>query len=189
MPHVNPDHRNLLGRVLIALARYDEAEKVLTLSEDLREEADDVMGSFDDNLYLAHISLWRGKLEVAGNLKNDAQGRYEKEDSLVGLADTLVLDGILSLRKSYLLAAQISFEKEMELYVQIRYPLGQAVGLYHLGIYFLRSTNLEPVMGSFQEALLLPYANRQFKGQVDDLINFRGVSAAGLHPGSIDQNI
>ena len=38
-------------------------------------------------------------LAVAVNSTNDAQGGYEKEDSLVGLADTVVLDGILCLRK------------------------------------------------------------------------------------------
>ena len=58
-----------VGRVLIPPARYDEAEKVLFLSEDLHEEVGDVLGSSDDNLYLAYISLWRDGLEVAGNLK------------------------------------------------------------------------------------------------------------------------
>ena len=41
------------------MARYDEAEKVLTLSEDLHEETDDVLGSSDDTLCMAYISLWR----------------------------------------------------------------------------------------------------------------------------------
>ena len=98
----------------------------------------DVLGSSDDNFDLTYISLWPGKLEVAGNLKSGAQYGYEQQDSLVGLADTLVLDGILCLRESYLPIAQVSFEKPLELYVQIRHPLGQAVGVYHLGTYFLR---------------------------------------------------
>ncbi|KIK01282.1 hypothetical protein K443DRAFT_98958 [Laccaria amethystina LaAM-08-1] len=181
-PHVNPDHLHLLGRVWIALAQYDEAEKVLTLSKDLHEEMGNVLGSSDDNLYLAHISLWRGKLQVAKNFKNDAKYGYEQEDSLVGLADTLVLDGILRLREPNLPAAQSSFEKALELYVQIRCPLGQAVGLYRLGIYFLRAANFERAMGSFQEALRLHTQTGNIQGQAGDL---NKISEVYLRQGSI----
>ena len=183
-PHVNPDHLNLLGRALIALAQYDEAEKVLTLSKDLHKEVGDVWGSSDDNLYLAYISLWRGKLEVAGNLKNDAQDGYKQEDSLVGLADTLVLDGILRLREPDLPAAQISFQKALEFYVQTRYPLGQAMGLYQLRIYFLHATNSERAMGSFQEALCLHTQTGNVQGQANDL---NKISEAYLQQGSIQE--
>jgi len=183
-PHVNPDHLHLLGRVLIALVQYDEAEKVLTVSKDLHEEVGNVLGSSDDNLYLAHISLWRGKREVAKNFKNDAKYGYEQENSLVGLADTLVLDGILCLREPRLPEVQTSFEKALELYVQIRCPLGQAVGLYHLGIYFLRAANFERAMGSFQEALRLHTQTGNIQGQAGDL---NKISEVFLRQGSIQE--
>lgn len=182
-PHVNPDHLHLLGRVLIALARYDEAEKVLNLSKDLHDEVGNVLGSSDDNLYLAYISLWWGKHEVAGFL-DDAKYGYEQEDSLVGMADTLVLQGILCLRQPNLPAAQTSFEKALELYVQIRCPLGQAVGLYHLGIYFLRAAKFERATGSFQEALRLHTQTGNIQGQAGDL---NKISEAYLRQGSMQE--
>jgi tetratricopeptide (TPR) repeat protein len=183
-PHVNPDHLHLLGRVWIALAQYDEAEKVLTLSKDLHEEMGNVLGSSDDNLYLAHISLWRGKLEVVKNFKNDAKFGYEQEGSLVGLADTLVLDGILRLREPNLPAAHTSFEQALELYVKIRCPLGQAVGLYRLGIYFLRAANFERAVGSFQEALRFHTQTGNIQGQAGDL---NKISEVYLRQGSIQE--
>ena len=95
-----------------------------------------------------------------------------------------MLDGILCLRGPYLPAAQISSKKALELYVRIRstYPLGQAVGLYHLGIYFLRGTNFERAMGSFREALCLHTQTGDVEGQADDL---NKISEANLWQGCI----
>ena len=123
-------------------------------------------------------------LAVAVNSTNDAQDGYEKEDSLVGLADTVVLDGILCLRKPYVPAGQISFKKALEIYVQIRHSLGQAVGLYHLGIYFLRATNFERAEGSFQEALCSHTQTGNLTGQADDLTK---ISEVYLPQGSIQE--
>ena len=68
-----------------------------------------------------------------------------------------------------LAAAQISSKIALEIYVQIRHPLGQAVGLYYLGIISSVRQILNVLVGSFQGALCSHTQTGNVKGQADDL--------------------
>ncbi|KAF9462735.1 hypothetical protein BDZ94DRAFT_1260615 [Collybia nuda] len=168
-PAEDPDHLHILGRVLIAQHKFEQAEQVICRAQVLHDKADDELGSADDKQFLCHIITYNGSLKRAARELMALHDIYRGCDNMLGRADVLAAWGMVLIRRSKLDLASEHLETALKLHGEVGSVLGQAFDLHQMGCLHLRRGQVDEAITSLQEALALHIEVENVQGQADDL--------------------
>jgi len=167
LPIENPDYHHILGRVLIAQCKYQEATKHLSKALELREQTPDCIGRWDDSHYLFLVDYYIGPLYDAEDLEQ-YELQYEAVGDVLRKADIMATRGMVEIRICGLNIAKQCLINALKIHTTVGSLLGQAFDLHYLGCLYMQHGEYDLAEENLRDALVLHTQVENVQGQADD---------------------
>jgi tetratricopeptide (TPR) repeat protein len=168
LPLENPDHYHILGRVLVAQCKYEEARQYLLKASKLHEQAHDHVGQWDDVHYICIVNYYLCPDFLLARELTDCELYYESVGDDMRNADVMATQGMVHIRTSCFDDAEVCLQDALAIHTEIGSVLGQAFDLHHLGCLHIQECQYDLAEEKLRHALLLHTQVENVQGQADD---------------------
>ncbi|KAF8889868.1 hypothetical protein BD779DRAFT_1671629 [Infundibulicybe gibba] len=168
-PICDAGHLHILGRILIAQSKNEDALRFLNRADELHAEAGDQLGRAEDAHYLARIYLQQpGSSSEAERMAKTSLRCYKEAGNTLGQGNACSTLAQMDIRRNDNSGAVQWLNRALQLHHKTNCLVGQATDHYLMGCVQIRMARFRDALASFNQALDLHSTMGDRRGEAND---------------------